>query len=666
MSDTFVLSAGRKSLAREKSSTEITKRAASVADRHRSAIGSLTRLGIVALDLASVLAAYACAAWLSGRLDATTAVATAVPVLCVAGIAKLIALWHYGIVRFSPRHVGIPELMSILYAVSTSALIVFATCLVFGMGFGEALVFAAVDELFATIFLAAGNFSMRVYRSERIRWTAAPNAKRVVIVGAGDSGASIARQFLSDAALAVRPVAFVDDDPGKQGTRICGVAVRGKIAGLAAIVASTQASEILICIPSASSTQMSKIISKCRHSDVPVRTLPSLRELVGGNVSVQDLQSIRIEDVLQRDRISPDPCLVGTLLGGKTVVVTGAGGSIGSELCLQIAAANPARLVLVEKSENSLFYSQLNINEKSPGVETVPCLVDVTNEDQLRAVFERERPNVVFHAAAYKHVGMMELHPQEAIRNNVIGTKNVAALCLEFGAERFVNISTDKSVNPRCYMGLSKKIAEQIVKRLGQRHHVRFLNVRFGNVAGSTGSVLRLFKDQIKKGGPIRVTDPRATRFFMSIPEAVYLILCAAARGKNGETYIFDMGEPINIYQLARTMALLSGYTPEQELPIEFIGLREGEKVHEELWEPWEKPRRTENPLLLVIEGRNPAPIDIDRSVQDLETFLFSRDYEAMKEYIDQLFPDFASLHALTQRWAGPSAPRTAIPQVHA
>lgn len=663
MSDTFALSAGRKGLTREKSTT---KRVASVPEQHKSAIGSLARLAIVGLDVAAVSVAYACAVWLLGRLDSTAAVAMTVPVICVAGLAKVAALWHYGAFRFSARHAGIPELMSLLYAVSASALIVFAACVVFGMGFGEALVFAAVDELFAMMFLASVNFSVRVYRSERMRWTTAPNAKRVVIVGAGDGGARIARQFLSDATSAVRPVAFVDDDSGKQRTRICGVPVRGRLADLASIVALTQASEILICIPSASSTQMSRIISECRHSDVPVRTLPSMRELVDGNVSVQDLQSIRIEDVLQRDRISPDPCLVGTLLGGKTVLVTGAGGSIGSELCVQIAAANPARLVLVEKSENSLFYSQLNINEKSPGVETVPCLVDVTDEEQLRAVFERERPNVVFHAAAYKHVGMMELHPQEAIRNNVIGTRNVATLCLEFGAERFVNISTDKSVNPRCYMGLSKKIAEQIVKRLGQRHHVRFLNVRFGNVAGSTGSVLRLFKDQIKKGGPIRVTDPRATRFFMSIPEAVYLILCAAARGKNGETYIFDMGEPINIYQLARTMALLSGYTPEQELPIEFIGLREGEKVHEELWEPWEKPRRTENPLLLVIEGRNPAPMDIERSVQDLEAFLFARDYGALKEYIDEQFPDFAALHLLTQRWAGPSAPRTAIPQVHA
>lgn len=663
MSDTFALLAGRKGLAPEKTAS---KRIPSNPFGHLASIGSLGRAAVGVLDVASVVAAYGIAAWAVNRLDASVSGLLAPPMFLAVAAVQILALWYYGAFRFSPRHAGIPELMSILYAACSSVTAVFVTLLLFGIGLSHALVFATLDALFSAFLVVISNFSGRVYRSEKMRWAAAASVRKVIIVGAGDGGASIARQFLSESASAVHPVAFVDDDSAKLGTRICGVPVLGGIAQLPAIVTSTEASEIVICIPSASPTQMSRIISECRHSDVPVRTLPTLRELVDGNVSIQDLQSIRIEDVLQRDRISPDPSLVGTLLGGKTVLVTGAGGSIGSELCAQIAAAKPARLILVEKSENSLFYSQLSINEKAPGVETTPCLVDVTNEDQLRAVFERERPSVVFHAAAYKHVGMMELHPQEAVRNNVIGTRNVAMLCLEFGAERFVNISTDKSVNPRCYMGLSKKLAEQIVKRVGQRNQVRFLNVRFGNVAGSTGSVLRLFKDQIKKGGPIRVTDPRATRFFMSIPEAVYLILCAAARGKHGETYIFDMGEPINIYQLARTMTLLSGFTPEQELPIEFIGLREGEKVHEELWEPWEKPRRTENPLLLVIEGRNPAPIDVDGAIQDLEDYLLSRDYEGLKEYIDELFPDFAAMHVVSRRSPPPPAGRTAIPQVNA
>lgn len=664
MSDTFALSAGRKNLAREDASP--TKLSATSLSHGSKVAVWLARIAIVALDLTSVVVAFGVAVWFTARLGARLPDLALAPILCSAGFVMLVALWRYGAFRFAPRHVGIPELMSILYAVSLGAVVAFAMCLLFGAGLGEAMLFAALDELFSAFFLVASNFSLRVYRSERTRRAKSANLKTVVIVGAGDGGASIARQFLSDPESFVRPVAFVDDDPIKAGTRICGVPVLGRIGQLAGVVASTQATEIVICIPSASPTQMSRIISECRHSDVPVRTLPTLRELIDGDVSIQNLQSIRIEDVLQRDRVNPDPCLLGTLLTGKTVLVTGAGGSIGSELCIQIAAAKPARLILVEKSENSLFYSQLNITEKSPEVETVPCLIDVTDADQLRAVFERERPNVVFHAAAYKHVGMMELHPHAAIRNNVIGTKNVAMLCLEFGAERFVNISTDKSVNPRCYMGLSKKIAEQIVKRIGQRHQVRFLNVRFGNVAGSTGSVLRLFKDQIKKGGPIRVTDPRATRFFMSIPEAVYLILCAAARGKNGETYIFDMGEPINIYQLARTMVLLSGYTPEQELPIEFIGLREGEKIHEELWEPWEKPRRTENPLLLVIEGRNPAPIDVDDCIHDMEHFLDCRDYGGLTSYIDREFPDFAALHVVSSPLIRADRSRTNAPQVHA
>jgi FlaA1/EpsC-like NDP-sugar epimerase len=365
--------------------------------------------------------------------------------------------------------------------------------------------------------------------------------------------------------------------------------------------------------------------------------------LVGGNVSLRDLQRVQIEDVLQRDRITPDPALTRALLAGKTVLVTGAGGSIGSELCLQIAAAGPRRLILVDKSENSLFYSHLTISEKYPDVETHPCLADITDESLMRVIFQRERPELIFHAAAFKHVGMMQLHPYEAIRNNVLGTRVIATLALEIGAQRFVNISTDKSVNPHCYMGLSKKFAEMTVKQIGAKHQSRFLNVRFGNVAGSTGSVLRLFNEQIKKGGPIRVTDPQATRYFMSIPEAVYLILCAASRGKNGETYIFDMGEPINIYQLARTLSLFSGYMPEEELPIEFIGLRDGEKVHEELWESWERPHVTENPLLFVLKGTDPEPIDIVGAVEMFEGFLKTKDHDGLIEYIDGLMPAFAA-----------------------
>jgi FlaA1/EpsC-like NDP-sugar epimerase len=258
-------------------------------------------------------------------------------------------------------------------------------------------------------------------------------------------------------------------------------------------------------------------------------------------------------------------------------------------------------------------------------------------------VFLRERPQIVFHAAAFKHVGMMELHPHEAIRNNLFGTRNVAMAAAEFGVTHFVNISTDKAVNPSSYMGLSKQMAERTVREMALRRKLRFMNVRFGNVAGSTGSVLRLFSEQIAKGGPLRVTDPRATRYFMSIPEAVYLILCAAALGQGGETFIFDMGEPINIYQLARMMSLFSGFVPEEELPIEFIGLRDGEKVHEELREDWEEMHATAHPRLFTVTPTANFRGDIVRMTQQMDQILERRDHTALLEYIDACFPKFAA-----------------------
>jgi len=636
MSHTFALPAAAK--AARKSSVAGAYRTPAIS---RSFSSADSRNLIVLLDLSVIFLAY----WIALRIllaytTLRSGIAHSAIFMLLVVATKGLALWQLGVFRGSLRYAGIRELVGINGAMLLSAGVLFAASHLVVAGSTVPLALFILDASLCGIALGTVHFSLRMYESEIARPRLA--LKRVVIIGAGDGGASIVRQLSMNPDSGIRPVALVDDDHTKTGSSICGVPVLGDLTRLKHVVSAQQASEILICIPSLTRTQMRRILAVCKQCEVPIRTLPTLRELVGGNVSLRDLQRVQIEDVLQRDRITPDPALTRSLLAGKTVLVTGAGGSIGSELSLQIAAAGPRRLVLVDKSENSLFYSHLAISEKFPGVETHPCLADITDGNLMRVIFERERPELVFHAAAFKHVGMMQLHPHEAIRNNVLGTRVVATLALEIGAQRFVNISTDKSVNPRCYMGLSKKFAEMTVKHLGEKHRSRFLNVRFGNVAGSTGSVLRLFSEQIKKGGPIRVTDPQATRYFMSIPEAVYLILCAASRGKHGETYIFDMGEPINIYQLARTLSLFSGYTPEEELPIEFIGLRDGEKVHEELWESWERPHVTENPLLFVLKGTNPAPIDIVGAVEKFELLLRTRNHDGLIQYIDGLMPSFA------------------------
>jgi FlaA1/EpsC-like NDP-sugar epimerase len=595
-------------------------------------------VGFVLVDCLALVVAYLAAIrFLTTYTNTPIGVVSSVEFALLVVALKVIALWHFGAFRAPRRYAGLSEMLCVLYAILLSSVLLYigvrATRAVPGL-------WVAVDAVMSGIGLVAVHFSARIYISERARRLS--TAKKVVVIGAGDGAAQIVRELSRNPDSGIRPVALIDDDAAKTGMSICGVPVMGNLSRLRAVVEQTGAVEALICIPSASQAQITRIVAACRECEVCVRTLPSFRDLIGGKVSVRDLQAISVEVLLRRERILADSNLTKSLLSGKTVLVTGAGGSIGSELCLQIAAAGPRRLILLDKSENSLFYSHSAIAERFPGVDAKPCLADITDVERLRTIFRQEAPHLVFHAAAFKHVGMMQLHPQEAIRNNTVGTYHVAVAALQAGVERLVNISTDKAVNPHCYMGLSKKFAELAVKHLGQSNHARFLNVRFGNVAGSSGSVLRIFSEQIKNGGPIRVTDPQATRFFMSIPEAVYLILCAAARGKEGETYIFDMGEPINIYDMARTLSLLSGYSPEEELPIEFIGLRDGEKVHEELWEQWERPRATESPLLFALEGRNPAPLDIVSVMRSFEGYLRARDYEGLLCFIDELVPGFA------------------------
>jgi len=559
--------------------------------------------------------------------------------------AQTAALLLFGVYRRSLRYAGIRDLLAVAKSVGWSGLVAAGLLLIsHDLRFvgPPDYSFLLVDTTVLFFLLAVFHFSERVLDARK-HYRIRRASKRVVIVGAGDGGASVARELLMDPRAGSLPVAFVDDDRAKHGTQIFGVPVLGTIEDLAHIAAKTSASEILVCIPSADFSQMRRILGACRRCGIPIRTLPSVSELLNGQVSWKDLRSIHVEDVLQRETIKVDKMLVDCLIKDKVVLVTGAGGSIGSELCRQVAAAGPRKLILIDKSENSLFYSHLGITEKFPSVQTQPCLVDVTNVLSVRDVFLREHPQIVFHAAAFKHVGMMELHPHEAIRNNLFGTRNVAQAAADFDVTHFVNISTDKAVNPSSYMGLSKQMAERTVREMAIRRKLRFMNVRFGNVAGSTGSVVRLFSEQIAKGGPLRVTDPRATRYFMSIPEAVYLILCAAALGKGGETFIFDMGEPINIYQLARMMTLFSGFVPEEELAIEFIGLRDGEKVHEELREEWEEIYPTAHPRLFTVTPKENIRGDIVRVTQQMEQILERRDHAGLLEFVETSFPSFAA-----------------------
>jgi len=599
------------------------------------------RFAVISVELAVVWASFALCYWLlivqhPDRWSPQLLWLALPAVILIRGAALMI----FGVFWRSFRHAGIRDLVAIAKAVAISS-----ACLYLARN-----LWVPADQLPGSLFIRDGvicffalagfHFSARLYALRRSRKCF--GGKRAVIVGAGDGGACLVNDLSADPRGKVRAVAFVDDDPMKKGSRICDVPVVGDLSMLQRAVLENNADEILICIPSATQEQTQRILDACRQCGVPVRMLPSLAELTNGMVTSKSLRPIRMDDILQRECLVCDPEMTRALVAEKVVLVTGAGGSIGSELCRQLADAAPRRLILVDKSENNLFHIQLAVRERAPSVDVVVYLRDITDVESVNEMFASEAPQLVFHAAAFKHVGMMELHPQEAIRNNVLGTRNVANAALVARVEAFVNISTDKAVNPQNYMGLSKMMAEMVIRDLAKKHGVRFMNVRFGNVAGSAGSVIQLFSDQILKGGPLRVTDPQATRYFMSIPEAAYLILCAAQRGRGGETFVFDMGQPINIYQLARTLSLYSGLAPEEELPIEFIGLRDGEKFHEDLWDQWEIPNKTDQPRLLRLDGTNPVAVDIQKLVVQFEKFLSGRDYPGLLDHIDRIFPAFA------------------------
>jgi FlaA1/EpsC-like NDP-sugar epimerase/dTDP-4-amino-4,6-dideoxygalactose transaminase len=563
------------------------------------------------------------------------------PTLPIVVGFRFLGFYWAGLYKSNLRYGGLFDLTNIIKAVSFSSILIFLFVHFAVSKDFPPLALFVLDWALLQLLLCGLHFGARIYKSQRA--LGRRRGKRVVIVGAGDAGISVIHELASDPGSGCLPVAVIDDNPQTHGSTICGVPVAGSTADLVRIVRACAADEVLICVPSATQSEMSRIFAVCCQSNVPVRTLPTLAEIIDGKATPRDLRTVHIEDLLRRDELRPDPREISEIVGEKVVLITGAGGSIGSELSRQVAASGPRVLLLLEKTENSLFYIHRELSERFPSLQIKPLLLDTTLRDRIDGVFHRERPDLVFHAAAHKHVGLLELHPAEAIRNNVLGTRNVALAALHNGAGRFVNISTDKAVNPENYMGVSKKLTELCVQELSSWNLTRFMNVRFGNVAGSAGSVLGLFWNQIQEGKPVQVTDPRATRYFMSIPEAVYLILRAASQGAGGETFVLEMGEPINIYELAKSLSLLAGLAPGKEIPIHFVGLRDGEKVTEQLWESWEKPMPTSHNGILSISGRHPLASGVLDKIDSIETYLSSNDHKGLLDFLGGLFPEFAA-----------------------
>jgi len=426
--------------------------------------------------------------------------------------------------------------------------------------------------------------------------------KEVLVVGAGDAGQLILREMLKNPALGYTPIGLVDDDERKRGIRLHGIKVLGTTGELPHLLGDSKPDEVIIAIPSAAGATRQSIVNVCRDAGVPVKTLPAVHELIAGDLHLaRQLREVQVEDVLGREAVELDLASIASYLTGKTVLVTGAGGSIGSELCRQIAAVGPERLLLVENAESALVSIERELEHERGFPAAVPILADVKHRAAMRRLFERERPAVVFHAAAYKHVPLMEANPLESVRNNVLGTKVVAEVAGETGVERFVLVSTDKAVNPKNVLGQTKALCEWIVEASAarERNGTRFISVRFGNVLGSSGSVIPLFRRQIARGGPVTITHPEMTRYFMTIPEAAQLIVQGGAIGESGDIFVLDMGAPVRIVDLAHDMIRLSGKEPDRDIPLEFIGVRAGEKLHEELWGAGEQAVPTQHAKIL-------------------------------------------------------------------
>jgi FlaA1/EpsC-like NDP-sugar epimerase len=480
---------------------------------------------------------------------------------------------------------------------------------------------ALIDMLLLLAFVAGSRLLARTLIERPAMGGLVARGREVLVIGAGDAAGLVLRELQRNPQLGMTPIGLVDDDPRKKNLRLHGVRVLGTTEQLRQILRDTEPDEVLIAIPSAAGDVRRRVVDDAQAERVPVKTLPALYELISGDLNLAgQIRPVQVEDVLGREPVEVDLEEIAGYLEAQTVLVTGAGGSIGSEICRQVARLSPARIVMVDQAETSLSEIERELVDRG-FTAALPVLADVGHVPKLRQVFEKYQPTVVFHAAAYKHVYLMELNPIEAVRNNVLATRVVADLAAEFGAQRFVLISTDKAAGPDNVYGRGKAICEWIVQAYGSREDVstRFCAVRFGNVLNSAGSVIPIFRRQIERGGPVGVTHPEMTRFFMTIPEAVSLVVQAGAIGGNGKIFVLDMGDPVSILELARNMIRLSGKEPDRDVDIRYIGVRPGEKLHEQLWNAHEIAEATGHPKILVASQ---APIDsvwLDAELAELE-----------------------------------------------
>lgn len=560
-------------------------------------------------------------------------------------VIKPLVYYYFRLYRRMWIYASVQELKLIVAAVSTASVVLSVVMVSFfnlGLFFGFPRSVLIIDWMVSLGLVGGLRFTIRLLSENATQQAFSPSAKtkKALIIGAGDAGALVVRELQKNPQVNLIPIGFLDDNPVKMKQQIHGIPVIGSLTDLAKVLDNRRVDEVIIAIPSAPGKVIRLVSDICRLKAVHFRTMPGIYELLGGKVSVNRLREVDITDLLRREPIRLMDEQIGRTISNRVVLVTGAGGSIGSELCRQIARWSPAELILMGHGENSIFEAYLELQDRFPSLSLKAVIADIRDKDRLERVFQSYRPQVVFHAAAHKHVPLMESNIEEAVTNNVEGTRNLVQVAVATNVDRLVMISTDKAIRPANVMGASKRLAEMTVLDAAERYGKDFSVVRFGNVLGSRGSVVPLFKRQIARGGPITITHPDMKRYFMTIPEAVYLVLQAATMGHGGETYVLNMGEQIRILDLAEDLIRLSGLEPGRDIDIIFTGIRPGEKLSEDLWDSGSAFERTLHPDIYQLGSNEDMRGEmLQKSIDEIICLAKDGDFPAVLGMMDDLIP---------------------------
>lgn len=551
----------------------------------------------------------------------------------VAALVYLVVFYVFGLYKRLWQYASTGELLLIIFAVTigtagTITIVYFLAPMRFPHSVAALL-------WFTTLFLIGGSrFIWRILQENVFSPDVPGSQKQVLIVGAGDAGVVAVRELKNRNYREGRPVGFIDDDPKKQRLQLMGIPVLGTHKDIQRVVKNHNIDEVIIAMPSASGDVIREIVQITEKSGVDLKILPGVYDLLSGKVDAKGIREVQVEDLLGREQVVVDLDEVASYLTGETVFVTGGGGSIGSEICRQVTKFNPGKLVILGHGENSVFDIEQELRTEHPGIDLATEIVDIKDRDKIKLIFERYCPGVVFHAAAHKHVPLMEKNPEEALKNNIVGSHNLAEAADAAHVKTFVLISTDKAVNPTSVMGATKRVTEMIIQTMDKRSKTKFVAVRFGNVLGSRGSVIPTFKKQIATGGPVTVTHPEMVRFFMTIPEASQLVIQAGAMAKGGEIFILDMGKPVKILDLARDLIRLSGFEPDVDIPIKFTGMRPGEKLYEELLTAEEGTTATKHKRIFVAK---PNPVEPEKLEEIIHTVRERGTYLSKDEVVQLL-----------------------------